>query len=333
MVLVMVIGSVWTPASAKKKQTEVYFRTGGIIVPISENWAKDLENNGTTLFYDIEDQDTVFIIGAKSAGENKGIDKIIKLLSKKSKKSIVLKALVASNLAPDTDFDSKNLKLQKDSSGKYMAILDFTLSEYKEAYYIVVRNIDDKFLAIYGVKNEDPGTLKKSMKKLILGYAKKMAADEMGMTLTMVKDLIVPYDSSWKIISDYEANDVLCQAGEDIFINIRADYIDADEDTKKVASLLKKEKNAKKLKNTLYELMSINKEAAAKVDLENAFQMISDGKGSYYVTIDIAYSYIALKVVDDTYMILVLGMDDSETPLTQDMKDSILKVVTDAIIG
>ena len=340
LVLVMIIGTVWTPASAKKKQAEIDFRIGGIVAPIREKWVKDLEEDGSALFYDEADEDTLFFVGAKPAGFSDEVDKLLKLLSKKSKKSKVLKALKVNELAPDEDVSTKNLKVKKDSSGKYMAILDLTLPEYGGAYYVVVRNIEDRFLAIYSIGSDSCDTLSKSIKKLILGYAKRIAIDDKDKTLKIVDNLTVPYDNSW-ILNYYDVyhdddyvfiNEAYFKVSEDISVEVRADYANADEDTKYVASLLKDEKNAEKLKNTLFDLMLINEDHIDESILENAFQMIPDGKGSYYITIDLVNGYIALNVIDDKYMIMALAEDDSEAPLPQGVKDSMLKLVTNAFI-
>ena len=330
IVFTIVLGIIGVPVSVSAKSKEEMVTVGGIIAPVSTKWTETLVYKGTAT-YDISGQDegsftTVFILSesVKSAEE---FEKLAKVLSKKNSKAKVLKVLSNSELMEGSPITKKNLKLKKDAAGKYMAIVDFT--QQGGSYYMVIRNIEDKYVAVYGAVSDDPVSSK--LKKTVLGYAKRIEADPMGQTITLVDDLKVPFDESWTLLwNDKHWAELI--AGTETEIELGSDVVDADEETMTVAELMKDDANKEELEALLIELLKIPVDELDQEVVDSMFIMEPDGNGAYYVAFNLVYGYMAFRIVDDKYMIAATAMNPSEVPLEQETIDKVNKMIFDAYI-
>ena len=337
LLVCFVLGTVQVPVNAASKSATKTKRVNGVLVPIGKNWIEQGREDGLIVFSEKEDlsDGLVYVAASQPTKTNADAKKLAKLLNKKSSKSKVYKALKKLEIMSGAEFTKNNISLKKESNGKYMVIL--SLSMNTETDYLVFRNVDDRFLVLYGAGlKAGAGELSSKTKKTILKNAKKIVPDEIGMSLTLMNEIVIPYPDEWKMRDRYSVKEDDYEAalfeGDDIDIEIRVDYADSDDDTKKVAALLSDKANLGKIEQLLTELLQIPDDMTEEYPYKISFSMESDGHGSNYILLDAGVGCFILRVIDGKYIMMIEVMNISGEALDTKMRDKIIKTVNGTFI-
>lgn len=315
------------PIKASAKSKEKIVSVAGIVAPISSNWEEQYSDAGS-LLYEIPGQKegtgtSVWIL-SESVNSDDDIKKAAKVLSKKNSKSKVLKTLFSSEALLDSSLTKKNLKLKKDPAGKYMAVIDYKRED--SSNYIVIRNIDDRYLTMYAIISDT--SISSKLKKTVLGYAKRIEADPLGSYITLMDEITVPFDDSWTLVLNYDDEGRLfTDIGFTVYI-----YADYAKD-KKVATLLQDISNKEELKNHLMDSFNIRVEDIDKSIRDKMFVMEPDGQGSYYAAIYTGEGYVVFRVIDDKYVVMAEVMKGyMEVDLDEKTIEAVKQLILEAYI-
>ena len=330
----MMAGIMWTPAkAASKKMTTV--RINGVLAPVERDWIRENRSNGIDFFYEDESSsdELLYVIISESAVSVPEAKKLAGLLSKKSSKSKICNAINKLDCLYGAEFTKKDLTLKQDPNGKYMAILNVNMDT--ETDYMVIRNIDDRFIVIYGVAYAGQVEISSEQKKKVLKYAKQVVADEIGMSVKIFDDIVLPYDDNWVLeerysLSESDTADFL--VGSNIEVGVLVDHVDADEDTVKVASLLSDKKNFEELKELMIELLDIPSDQTEYYPFEISFSMKSDGHGSNYFAIDAGAGIAVFRVIDGKYIIVCEALNVSYESISKKTKKSVIKFLNGVFV-
>ena len=329
----MMAGILWTPTNAATKKSMDKARINGILAPVEKNWTREDREEGIITFYDENSSDEeVYVVISNSTKTVSSAGKLAKLLTKKSSKAKISKAIKNMECMYGAEFTKKDISLKKDSNGKYMAILNISMDT--ESDYLVIRNIDDRFIVIYGVAYPDQVKISSKIKKKVLKYAKEVVADEIGMSVNLLGKIVMPYEDEWalKRVNDLSEPDTAEFLAGSTQIAVMVDRADADEDTAKVSALLSDKANFEELKKFLMDLLYIPADETEEFPFGISYSMESDGNGSNYFVVDAGAGIAVLRVVGGTYIIMCEAMDDSYETMSEEMKDLVIKFVNDAFI-
>ena len=328
----MIAGVIWVPASAASKESKV--RIKGIIAPIEKTWVRNENTEEFNAYYDEKsgNDDQLFVIISESAVSSSAAKKLAGLLNKKSSKSKVCKAIKNLPIMEGAEFTKKDITLKKDSNGKYLAILNIHMDTEND--YLVIRNIDDRFIVIYGVANNASVEVSSKIKKKVLKYAKKVVADEIGISVILKDEIVVPYKDEWTIkrYDEDDAESVLFSIGPECEIGMMADFADCDEETVKIAELIKDKSKFEELKALMIDLLGIPLDDMEDYPFEVTFAMESDGHGSNDFIIDAGAGIVVIRIIDEKYVIMCEALDYTYNGMSEEMKNSVIKLVNDAFL-